>query len=154
MRKKLNERLPLHGFIDPSPQPAFLVPVFTDGDGLFLQVTNEDGTVISVSELPEVARSRIKPASDRDTGERSCAVGEAALYAFQPDSEHVWTDEKAQLTARLGEWLDQASVNPLLRFEILEFMDAPATRLAAVIEHCEHYLDRAGVRQSSSWAKD
>jgi hypothetical protein len=159
IKRRTNEPLDLFGFLDVAPKPTFLTPVFTDDRNLFLQDAETDDLVSGFSALPSGAHRRTTPLDDlgvgiETDGDSSCAVGKPALHAFCRREGSAWVMRRPALIDHLLTYLHTKSLDPFLRLELLEFVEAPVADLARAIRHCKIRLARQGVSQAEGWAAD
>jgi hypothetical protein len=155
MWTRINQELDFTGFLDVGPCPNFLIPVFADDRALFLQVTDDSGIITAVAELADTAAARVRsvPLLSGDKQHR-CAIGQPAIYGFQPVVGEAWLDTQDALAVRLRGWNGNRSASPMLHLEIMEFIGASPIELAHAIKRCEQSLKRSGIRQAQQWGLD
>lgn len=155
MKIKFNDRLILFGFSDDEPEEGFLIPIFTHDDNLYLQNVDKSGDVSSVSMLGGGVAVEALTGPPGEVGGKvwSCALGEPALYAFKAGQENIWLGSKQDLMRRIREWLPTSNVEPVLKLELLEFIESSPNDLADAIKAVRSYMLRAGFPQANAWAE-
>jgi Z1 domain/Type III restriction enzyme, res subunit len=111
-------KLKLFGFINPTGRyPSFLVPVFGDSEGLWLQDVDPNGRISCFRRLEEDS-SRIAPVEHG--GE--LGVGHHPIFAFAFNERDFVFGDKTKLSRHLVRAADRYQDVPFARTEVLEFI--------------------------------
>ncbi|MGE3312881.1 MAG: DISARM system helicase DrmA [Limisphaerales bacterium] len=112
--------LPLRGFVNPRGElPAFLVPVFGTPEQLWIQDSLGDGLVCGF----HPCATRIETVVHSQGESRLVKAGEPLLHAFQfPDAPPL-CGAKTDIQSILRRRLDDFTMFPFLRLEVLRFLE-------------------------------
>jgi len=111
-------KLKLLGFINPSRRyPAFLIPVFGDGEELWLQDIDQSGRISCFRRLEKDASLITRVEQGGEVG-----VGDSPMFAFAFNERDFVFGDEARVRRRLDGAVDRFQEAPFTRSEVLEFI--------------------------------
>lgn len=133
----------LIGFIKITNSPCFVVPLF-DIDGVPNFQCNTHGKVcdftpVDTDELTQAVRIQ---------SDLSNHIGNDTLYTFLLDDNELLSGNKQILQSQLIARLDIPQLNPVLRLEVLTFLDSEPDVIANANNDISNYLEKLGLKVS------
>jgi hypothetical protein len=142
-------KLKIHGFVHPIGNgPAFLIPLFENEDGFWVQEIDADGIITGFSRCSFPDSVTIVPSESNEP----YRVGNQALYAFYLEDGAVIADTAEQLQLALGDRIAELSEYPFLRLEVLKFLGRDSELLDAIDVAAEK-LRALNPRIAEKWKK-